>query len=272
MPTITANDARGNPVAPSALGWTSQSTGVATVSTATGVITAVSEGQSRVIATSGTLADTVLITVDQIPATITISPANFGTPDVTMRTNQTAPFYATVLDSLGHVASHDSVTWSTDNAAVADVSGAATLDSTVISTFASAGTATITAMAGPATVSRVVNVSTTALSYATDVQTVFTNNCTACHGGSNPPEGMSLVAGVSYPNIVDHPAGEVAALTRVRPFRPDSSYLIHKIQGTQATVGGSGARMPFGCSGAGCLPDATINTIRNWILQGAPNN
>ena len=36
--------------------------------------------------------------------------------------------------------------------------------------------------------------------------------------------------------------------------------------------GGSGARMPFGCSGASCLDNATINLIRNWILQGAQNN
>ena len=272
MATITANDARGNPVAPSALGWTSQSTGVATVNTTTGVITAVNEGQSRVIATSGALADTVLITVDQIPASLTISPANFGVPDVTMQTNQTAPFYATVLDSLGHLATHDSVTWSTTDATTANVSGVATLDSTVITTFALTGSATITAAATPVSASRVVNVSNTPISYATDVQTVFNTHCTTCHAGASAPEGMSLVAAVSYGNIVEHAAGEVGALNRVRSFRPDSSYLVHKIQGTQGTVGGSGARMPFGCSGAACLDNATINTIRNWILQGAQNN
>jgi len=58
-------------------------------------------------------------------------------------------------------------------------------------------------------------------------------------------------------------------MKRVRPFMPDSSYLVHKIQGTQTTVGGTGARMPLGCSGSGCLPNASINLIRNWILQGA---
>jgi hypothetical protein len=271
-PTITANDARGNPVAPSALGWTSQSTGVATVSTTTGVITAIDEGQSRVIATSGALADTVMITVDQIPSSITISPANFGVPDVTMRTNQAAPFYATVLDSLGHVATHDSVTWSTTDATTANVSGAATLDSTVITTFALIGSATITATATPVSASRVVNVSNMPISYATDVQTVFDTHCITCHAGASAPEGMSLVAAVSYNNIVEHAAGEVGALKRVRSFRPDSSYLVHKIQGTQGTVGGGGARMPFGCSGASCLDNATINLIRNWILQGAQNN
>jgi hypothetical protein len=70
---------------------------------------------------------------------------------------------------------------------------------------------------------------------------------------------------------VEQPAGEVATLKRVRAFRPDSSYLVHKIQGTQTSVGGSGVRMPFGCT-SNCLPEATINLIRNWILQGALNN
>ncbi|HWC75202.1 MAG TPA: Ig-like domain-containing protein [Gemmatimonadales bacterium] len=268
-PAISGNDARGNPVSASALQWTSNAA-VATVNAVTGVITAVAEGQTKVIATSGSLADTVAVTVDQIPATIRISPANFGTPDVAMRTSQTAPFYAAVLDSLGQPAPHDSVTWSTDNAAVADVAATATLDSTVITTGI-AGTANITATAGPATATRVVTVGA-GLSYATDVQSVFDGNCTSCHTGASAPGGMSLAAGVSYTNIVDQVASEVASLKRVRPFRPDSSYLVHKIQGTQTTVGGSGARMPLGCSGASCLSNDVINTIRNWILQGALNN
>jgi hypothetical protein len=71
---------------------------------------------------------------------------------------------------------------------------------------------------------------------------------------------------------VNQNASQVPALKRVRPFMPDSSYLVHKIQGTQTAVGGTGARMPLGCSGSGCLPNASINLIRNWILQGALQN
>jgi len=33
---------------------------------------------------------------------------------------------------------------------------------------------------------------------------------------------------------------------RIAPGEPDQSYLVHKIQGTQATVQGSGQRMPLG--------------------------
>jgi len=106
----------------------------------------------------------------------------------------------------------------------------------------------------------------------TDVQTIFSTGtpaCTSCHPSA---AGLNLTAGSSYASIVDQNASEVPAMKRVRPFMPDSSYLVHKIQGTQNAVGGTGARMPLGCSGSGCLSNATINIIRNWILQGALQN
>jgi len=55
----------------------------------------------------------------------------------------------------------------------------------------------------------------------------------------------------------------------VRPFLPDSSYLVHKIQGTQATVGGSGERMPLI---GGILTEQEIASIRAWIAAGARDN
>jgi hypothetical protein len=210
--------------------------------------------------------------VNQIPKTVQISPANFGIPDVTMQTNQTAPFFAAVFDSLDHPALQDSVTWSSNDSTRAKVAATATLDSTLITTFALTGAATITATAGPASASRVVNVSSSPISFANDVQTIFNTSsppCTNCHPSA---AGMNLTAGSSYGSIVNQNASEVPAMKRVRPFMPDSSYLVHKIQGTQNTVGGSGARMPLGCSGNGCLSNASINIIRNWILQGALQN
>jgi hypothetical protein len=55
----------------------------------------------------------------------------------------------------------------------------------------------------------------------------------------------------------------------VRPFLPDSSYLVHKIQGTQAAVGGSGDRMPLI---GGPLTEGEIAVIRAWIAGGALDN
>jgi len=62
-----------------------------------------------------------------------------------------------------------------------------------------------------------------------------------------------------------------SSLRRVLPSRPDSSYVVHKVQGTQLgpPANGSGVRMP---AGGAALTRAQINIIRNWILQGALNN
>jgi hypothetical protein len=252
--------------------WSAGTAGIVTFNPTTAkttTITAVGNGNTTIQAQAATsLFGINSVTVDQIPEIVIISPANFGTPDVTMKTNQTAPFYATVRDSLGNIAVQDSVTWSTNNAPVADVALTPTLDSTVVSTGAAPGSATITATASPASASRVVAVVTTGVSFSASVVPVFTGACSSCHP---PNEGMNLTAPSAYGSIVGVTSTEQPQLKRVRPFRPDSSYLIHKIQGTQATVGGSGERMPFGCT-SNCLPEATINLIRNWILQGALNN
>jgi hypothetical protein len=73
---------------------------------------------------------------------------------------------------------------------------------------------------------------------------------------------------VAYANIVCVAANERPGMMRVRPFEPDSSYLVHKIAGTQGTVGGSGERMPLGGTP---LTAAQVSLIRAWITQGARN-
>jgi hypothetical protein len=104
-----------------------------------------------------------------------------------------------------------------------------------------------------------------------DVQPIFTANCafSGCHAGTSPALGQNLSANQAYASIVNVPSQEVPALMRVRPSLPDSSYLVHKIQGTQGSVGGSGGRMPLG---GAPLTDDEIATIRAWITAGALNN
>lgn len=104
-----------------------------------------------------------------------------------------------------------------------------------------------------------------------DVQPIFTANCafSGCHAGGTPALGQNLSAGQAYASIVNVASQEAPDLLRVHPSFPDSSYLIHKIQGTQGTVGGSGGRMPLG--GAALSAD-DIATIRAWITAGALNN
>ena len=276
LATCVAIDPAGDTIPNHLCNWSVLAPGVVSVNPVTAhatTVTAVANGTTTIQAQAapGVLASSP-ITVNQIPKTVRISPANFGTPDVTMTTNQSAPFFATVLDSLDHPALEDSVTWTSSDSARASPAATATLDSTVITTFAVTGAATITATAGPASGTRVVNVSASPISFAADVQNIFNTSSPACISCHASAAGMNLTAGSSYNSIVNQDASEVPAMKRVRPFMPDSSYLVHKIQGTQTTVGGSGARMPLGCSGNGCLSDVTINIIRNWILQGALNN
>ena len=105
-----------------------------------------------------------------------------------------------------------------------------------------------------------------------DVQPILTQNCAfagGCHAGTSPAQNQNLSAGLAYANLVNVPANEAPGLMRVRPGQPDSSYLVHKIQGTQATVGGSGGRMPLGGTP---LTAAQIARIRAWISLGAKNN
>ncbi|MBI2615359.1 MAG: hypothetical protein HYW52_06765 [Gemmatimonadetes bacterium] len=115
------------------------------------------------------------------------------------------------------------------------------------------------------------NQTSDSISFATRVQPIFTANCAfaGCHAGTSPQQGMNLSAGLAHQNIVNVPANERAGMMRVKPFEPDSSYLVHKIQGTQGTVGGSGGQMPLGGTP---LSAQQISLIRAWITQGAKNN
>lgn len=107
--------------------------------------------------------------------------------------------------------------------------------------------------------------------FARDVQPIFSANCalSGCHAGTTPQQGQNLSEGLAYQNIVNVPANERPGMWRVRPSQPDSSYLVHKVQGTQGNVGGIGERMPLGQP---ALAQAQIDLIRAWIAAGAKNN
>lgn len=104
-----------------------------------------------------------------------------------------------------------------------------------------------------------------------DVQPIFTGNCTfsGCHAGSSPEQGMNLSAGQAFGSVVNVAARELPGMNRVTPSQPDSSYLVHKVQGTHLAVGGSGSRMPLNRSP---LSQSDIDLIRAWIQAGAQSN
>lgn len=105
-------------------------------------------------------------------------------------------------------------------------------------------------------------------SFASDIQPIFNSFCatSGCHDNANSTgTGLILTSGNSYDNLVSVASIEVASLNLVEPGEPDNSYLVGKIEGTQAV----GDRMPQGRSP---LSAENIQLIRTWIEQGAENN
>jgi len=93
---------------------------------------------------------------------------------------------------------------------------------------------------------------------------VFTPICSKCHIGGGAPEGLQLDAAHSYNLLVGVPSAEQPALLRVKPGDPDNSYMVHKIEGVDIT----GGQMPLMETP---LAQPTIDAIRQWITNGAPN-
>jgi hypothetical protein len=110
---------------------------------------------------------------------------------------------------------------------------------------------------------------TTLVSFALDVQTIFSSFCVkaGCHGADNPPQGMNLDVGSAYDALVNTSALEVPALKRVLPGEPDNSYMYMKITGAPGILL---SKMPPG--GNQQPTQEMIATIRQWILEGAKNN
>jgi hypothetical protein len=106
-----------------------------------------------------------------------------------------------------------------------------------------------------------------ALSTLTSIQTnVFTPRCSGCHNGvgTNLPGAMNLTsAAASHAALVGVASREVPALQRVAAGAPNDSYLIRKLEGGPNIVAN---RMPLG---GPFLPQTTIDSIRQWITNGA---
>lgn len=104
------------------------------------------------------------------------------------------------------------------------------------------------------------------VSFASQIQPIFTNSCVnaGCHPGGGAP--FSLRAGESYAQLVNQNAtvGPCQGQRRVIPADPANSVLVKRVEGSTC-----GNRMPLGGSQ---LPAASIQLIRDWISQGALNN
>lgn len=108
------------------------------------------------------------------------------------------------------------------------------------------------------------------VSFARDVQPIFTTICVRCHTGSSLAalEGIELDLrdGNAFASLVNRASDEAGGRTLVIPGDSDNSYLIEKLSESNPQVG---SRMPlFGAS----LSAERIDLIRQWIEEGAANN
>jgi hypothetical protein len=109
---------------------------------------------------------------------------------------------------------------------------------------------------------------TVAVDYMADIQPIWDTKCVAgCHieSGIAQTNGPILTAEKSYGELIDVPSKTVNGIVQVKPGDPTTSYLWHKVNGTQANVGGLGLQMPQG----GMLSAEELATIEAWIVAGA---
>lgn len=98
-----------------------------------------------------------------------------------------------------------------------------------------------------------------------DVQPIFNVTCLGCHLHGRAIGSLDLAPGVAHESLVGAPSTQ-SPLLLVSPGAPEASYLLHKLAGTHAEVGGHGDRMPVG---ARTLTAEQLERVRRWIAEGA---
>ncbi|MDE0394689.1 MAG: Ig-like domain-containing protein [Gammaproteobacteria bacterium] len=136
--TATVKDAAGHTVADAAVTWASSDPGVATVAP-NGLVTAMGNGSATVTAAAGPVSDSVTVIVQQVPASVEVSPSEL----TFVALGDTASLTATAYDATGHTVADTEVTWAGSDPGVAMVTANGLVEAV------GNGSATITATAGP---------------------------------------------------------------------------------------------------------------------------
>jgi len=107
-------------------------------------------------------------------------------------------------------------------------------------------------------------------SFERDIQPILTARCAtaSCHNLATQQMGLNLEEGHAYDAIVNEDSPTSRDLAYIRPFQPDSSWLVRMIQADPARRFFV-ERMPLGRTP---LTDNQIATIINWVNAGAPRN
>lgn len=98
------------------------------------------------------------------------------------------------------------------------------------------------------------------------VAALLDQRCSVCHNKDGAPGAadLNLEPDAAYAMLLRK--STEAPLDIVSPGDPDKSYLIAKLTGNQAKVGGWGETMPVG---QGQLPPEELGIIKRWIANGA---
>ena len=107
------------------------------------------------------------------------------------------------------------------------------------------------------------------VSFAADIQPIFSARCTGCHSGGFPSGGMNLSSGVAYANIVNVTSNCTASLKRIVPSSRSSSLMWLKTSNDPAKCGSA---MPFGSPGLKTTAPADFAKLERWIDEGALDN
>ena len=99
----------------------------------------------------------------------------------------------------------------------------------------------------------------------TDIQPIWNVSCKGCHTGGGSSGKLKLDSG--YSAIVSVKSTQATSYNLVEPGDTTKSYLWAKLQGTHASLGGSGATMPK----SGTISASDLAKIETWIDEGAPN-
>jgi uncharacterized protein YjdB len=267
-----ARDANNNAVTPTpTITWASTSTGVATVAPTTGTSTTatagLTSGNTDIQATAGGVTGSKTLTVNRIVASVSVTNTTSnrvnGTDTLTSFTGTTS-YNGSALDSGGTAISGQTFNWSTSNTRLATISPSTGASTTA--TVAGEGTATITATSGGKSAQATLVMVLPAVSFATDVQAIFTASCakSGCHDQAGSQGGLNLSTSPSssYSRIVGVPSG--ATQQYIKPNDVANSIIILRAEGTQTP------RMP--ADGPPFLSQATMALLRTWVTRGAPNN
>ena len=142
-----ALDANGHTVPGALFSWSSADTIVATVDSG-GLVTAVSNGRTRVTASVGTVSGGTDVTVEQLVTATEIAAAR----DTLFALGDTVRLFATARDANGHGVPDVQFTWASEDSAVVTVDGSGLV------TAQGSGSASVTAAAGDILASRVLTV------------------------------------------------------------------------------------------------------------------